>query len=574
MREKRTHVGFLMILMQRLVASSTSAIRTTLERRLEALQAPEEQLSLFPFMSDDEWADLDGQEQVDTLLGTRLKALKNERAEVRLLLEAAQVCERAGPDTKAEALLEWIYRLQQEEGDPDLKILVFTEFVPTQAMLRDFLTDRGFSVTCLNGSMDMDERRRAQEEFAEKARMLVSTDAGGEGLNLQFCHAVVNYDIPWNPMRIEQRIGRVDRIGQTHAVRAVNLLFEETVEFRVREVLEEKLAVILHEFGVDKASDVLDSAQGGQIFERLYVDAILHPAEVVEKVDSVIDRIREQAEVVKESVCVLGPSDDLSPGEAQRLMAHPLPHWVERMTVSYLQSTCGAAARRGMAWDLVWPNGQTDTNVVFTIKDLEETPTAQHLTLDNSRVRGLAMRLPHFAPGQPILRLALPDLPADLSGYWSLWRIKIHSDERNRWRIFPLFLHDDGRCLTPAARHVWDQLLTASPDIRGHVMGEAAKHAFAKTRETAESQGRPIYDELLRAHHARLSRERDKGEYAFDSRRIVIGRIGLPAVRAHRLAQIKEEERHWRDRLQREAQVTPEMTPLIIVHLEGGTPRA
>ncbi len=147
MRE-RTHVGFLMILMRRLVASSTSAIRTTLERRLEALQEPEEHLSLFPFMTDEEWVNLDGQEQVDTLLGTRLKSLKNERAEVKVLLEAAQACERAGPDAKAEALLEWIYRLQQEEGDLELKILVSTEFVPTQAVLHDFLTDRGFAVAC------------------------------------------------------------------------------------------------------------------------------------------------------------------------------------------------------------------------------------------------------------------------------------------------------------------------------------------------------------------------------------------------------------------------------------------
>jgi superfamily II DNA or RNA helicase len=572
MREKRTHVGFLMILMQRLVASSTSAIRTTLERRLEALQTPEEQLSLFPFMSDEEWADLDGQEQVDTLLSTRLKALKNERGEVKLLLEAAQACERAGPDAKAEALLEWIYRLQQEEGDTELKILVFTEFVPTQAMLREFLIDRGFTVAYLNGSMDMDERRRAQEEFAERVRILVSTDAGGEGLNLQFCHAVVNYDIPWNPMRIEQRIGRVDRIGQTHAVRAVNLLFEETVEYRVREVLEEKLAVILREFGVDKASDVLDSAQGGQIFEHLYVEAILHPEEVAEKVETVIDRIREQAEAAKESVSILGPSDDLSPSEAQRLMTHPLPHWVERMTVSYLQSNGGEAVRRGTAWNLVWPNGQRDSNVVFTIKDLEDTPTARHLTLDDSRVRGLAMRLPGFAPGQPILRVAVPDLPVDLSGYWSLWRITIHGDRRNRRRIMPLFLHDDGRCLIPAARHVWDQLLTVSPDIRDHVMGEAAKNAFARTREAAETQGRPIYDELLRAHHDRLSRERDKGEYAFAARRRALERIGLPAVRTHRWAQIEEEERIWRDQLQSPAQVTPEMTPLIIVHLDRGAP--
>jgi SNF2 family DNA or RNA helicase len=113
---------------------------------------------------------------------------------------------------------------------------VFTEFVPTQTMLADFLGQRGFSVVCLNGSMDLDERRLAQRRFASDAQVLISTDAGGEGLNLQFCNVVVNYDLPCNPMKLEQRIGRVDRIGQKHVVRALNFALEDTVELRVREV--------------------------------------------------------------------------------------------------------------------------------------------------------------------------------------------------------------------------------------------------------------------------------------------------------------------------------------------------
>jgi SNF2 family DNA or RNA helicase len=86
--------------------------------------------------------------------------------------------------------------------------------------------------------MDLETRARAQRSFAREARVLVSTDAGGEGLNLQFCHVVVNFDMPWNPMKVEQRIGRVDRIGQPHVVRAINFVLEDTVEHRVREVLE------------------------------------------------------------------------------------------------------------------------------------------------------------------------------------------------------------------------------------------------------------------------------------------------------------------------------------------------
>jgi len=212
--EKRNYIGFLMILMQRLVVSSTRAIRTSLERRLEVLEEPLEQLSLSPAIIEEDWADLDGQEQIDIAIRLRSEALKDEKTEVSRLLDLAKDCESLSYDAKAEALFSWIYRLQADEGDPGLKVLVFTEFVPTQEMLYEFLT-RGISAACLNGSMDMDERVRVQKAFAEDVRVLISTDAGGEGLNLQFCHVVINYDIPWNPMRLEQRIGRVDRIGQS-----------------------------------------------------------------------------------------------------------------------------------------------------------------------------------------------------------------------------------------------------------------------------------------------------------------------------------------------------------------------
>ena len=165
--------------------------------------------------------------------------------------------------------------------------------------------------------MDMDERVRVQKAFAEDVRVLISTDAGGEGLNLQFCHVVINYDIPWNPMRLEQRIGRVDRIGQSRIVRAFNFVFDDSVEKRVREVLEEKLDVIFQEFGIDKTADILDSAQGGQMFDDLYVEAILNPENVETKVDEVVKCIRQQAMESKQSASLLGSAEDLNHREVQ-----------------------------------------------------------------------------------------------------------------------------------------------------------------------------------------------------------------------------------------------------------------
>ena len=252
-------------------------------------------------------------------------ALKGERKEVELLLSAARRCEASGPDVKAEALLDRIQSLQRDESDPSLKILIFTEFVPTQTMLAEYLEPRGLSVVCLNGSMDLDQRQQVQRRFAGDAQILISTDAGGEGLNLQFCHVVVNLDLPWNPMKLEQRIGRVDRIGQRHIVRALNFALDGTVELRVREVLEEKLLRILEEFGVDKLADVLDSEEGGVPFEELFAQAIVAPEEAERKAMELADEIRRSAEEARAGSTFLAATERLDPTDAQKIANHQIP---------------------------------------------------------------------------------------------------------------------------------------------------------------------------------------------------------------------------------------------------------
>jgi len=250
-------------------------------------------------------------------------------------------------------------------------------------------------------------------------------------------------------------------------------------------------------------------------------------------------------------------------------MSHPLPHWVERMTISYLRAHGGKAEKHGKTWELSWPNGDNITSAVFAGKDAEEIPTARHLTLEDSRIRGLVMRLPRFAFGQPIPFINLPGLTSEVRGFWSLWRICILTDDWNRRCIMPLFLHDDGRSLLPTARHIWGQLLTITPDIRDYLSGEDAGFAYSKMAGEAESHGKHLYEELLQMHRNRLSQEREKGEYAFAARKRAIERIGLPAVRSHRLAQLEQEEHTWKDNIERKAKVSPEMEPLIIIRIEG-----
>src|SRR5690606_24303202 len=112
------------------------------------------------------------------------------------LIEKAQDCMNTEVDAKADALLNKFKKLQQEKNDRSLKILVFTEFRTTQKTLYDFLTNKGYSCTSINGSQDLDERKRAVSNFKNDAQILVATDAAGESLNMQFFHVIINYDLP------------------------------------------------------------------------------------------------------------------------------------------------------------------------------------------------------------------------------------------------------------------------------------------------------------------------------------------------------------------------------------------
>ena len=133
----------------------------------------------------------------------------------------------------------------------DAKVLVFTEFRETQRYLREVLSDRRWGINLFHGQLSADEKDHAVARFKVGGgpQLLISTEAGGEGRNLQFCHLLVNYDLPWNPMRIEQRIGRLDRIGQEHVVSIFNFDVKDTIEQRILEVLEQRIGVFQETVG-------------------------------------------------------------------------------------------------------------------------------------------------------------------------------------------------------------------------------------------------------------------------------------------------------------------------------------
>jgi SNF2 family DNA or RNA helicase len=152
---------------------------------------------------------------------------------------------------------------------PD-KLLVFTRFRATQEHLAGVLRAAGEPVALYHGGLRRDEKEEAVRAFAGPARILVSTEAGGEGRNLQFAHGLVNYDLPWNPMRIEQRIGRLSRVGQTRDVHVFNLVAPGTIEETLLEVLDAKINMF--ELVIGEIDMILGYLATDQDFEEIVMD--------------------------------------------------------------------------------------------------------------------------------------------------------------------------------------------------------------------------------------------------------------------------------------------------------------
>ena len=139
-----------------------------------------------------------------------------------------------------------------------------------------------------------------------------------------------------NEARAANRPGRQE-IGQSKPVKAVNFMLSDTVEHRVREVLEQKLAVIYEEYGVDKTEDVLDSQQAGSLFENMFIESIVKPDTIEEQVERTTSTLKTHLEEIHERESLLSPMEKIGPERAKKILSHPFPSWVATMVQSYVE---------------------------------------------------------------------------------------------------------------------------------------------------------------------------------------------------------------------------------------------
>jgi len=264
---KKQSVALARTVIQRRLASSTRAIFESIKRRLEKQRKLLEELELLPpaqrarrlaqlqgrlvdkELEEDDLDDAARDDLVDELTtATELDHLRTEIAALKELVVQAQAVKEQAADSKLSALKDCLAKAEFSElKDGRGKLIIFTEHRDTLNHLKEHLELWGFSTCEIHGGMNPHQRKEPHERFRTAVQVCVATEAAGEGINLQFCHLMINYDLPWNPTRLEQRLGRIHRIGQERDVYVFNFVASESeegqpvIEGRILETLLLKL---------------------------------------------------------------------------------------------------------------------------------------------------------------------------------------------------------------------------------------------------------------------------------------------------------------------------------------------
>ena len=339
----RSAAKMAMMVLQRRLASSTFALLQSLIRRakklqitlrslqdgklstdrLEKAQAELSDVDIREEKTGDEEEFVEGKEEAEKVdedleratASRSIAELETEISHVQNLAELA----RKVYNLKAESKFEKLWEALTEY--PDTKVLIFTEHRDTMVFIIERLEALGFTdkVAQIHGGMRYSEREEQVEFFRDPngAQYLVATDAAGEGINLQFCWLMVNYDIPWNPARLEQRMGRIHRYKQTRTVVLLNLVAEDTREGRVLRVLLEKMQRMREELNDDKVFDVI-----GQQFSQISLKELITKAITENQTDASIQTINTQFTLENVQKHLKGQQRSVASSEVKRLLTN------------------------------------------------------------------------------------------------------------------------------------------------------------------------------------------------------------------------------------------------------------
>jgi len=530
-RKKNMCLIFLLIIMQRMVTSSTAAIRQSLERRLNVLL---EQRTCVGNLREEDLDELNIEDGVEDALEAISLDMELEIEELKQIISLAKQAQFQNQDAKVEPLLNEIDAILSE--DRTQKAIIFTEFVATQTYLQELLVNRGYTVTILNGGMSIDERNAAMQEFKTSTSIFISTDAGGEGLNLQFANIIINYDLPWNPMKIEQRCGRVDRIGQQRDVHIYNFIVGETVENRVREVLEEKLSVILKEMGVDKYSDVLDSEVAECDFTDVYMRSIGHASQVEKNLYPVEAEMKQQLTNAQKYKDVIREEKDLT-----------------KLVGTESNFDVDSALRTMLTYYECWQGH--DPRLIDRISIADEEIT-QHLKTELVQDRTA-----------PLMSIQIDNFPNE-EGYFMLWELSISEKESGK-RILPIFVNSAMVLRPMAGKRIMDVFLDGNSKLRVSSASNVDAEIYSKLEKSCMDFAYDTFVELKEKQMQQNEESFKKYMYALELRQEAAEHIGIENIRRSRLQKLQKEKANIEAQHRKGSQVYPDFRLIMMARLEA-----
>jgi superfamily II DNA/RNA helicase len=282
-KEKQRNIAFALVILQRRLASSTYALFKSLERRRDKLEKFRElsessykpKIKAFDFedveeLSEEErWRE---EELWETLsVAENKEELIKEINTIKSLIEKSKDVLNKEEEIKLKQLKDTLNDLNNKY--PNEKVIIFTESKDTLEYIEKKVRFWGYSVNTIHGGLTLEQRIEAEAIFKNEKQILIATEAAGEGINLQFCNLMINYDIPWNPNRLEQRMGRIHRYGQQKEVFIHNLVAEDTREGEVLVRIFEKLEEIKRNLGSDKVFDVIGEVFFGKNLQQIIMEA-------------------------------------------------------------------------------------------------------------------------------------------------------------------------------------------------------------------------------------------------------------------------------------------------------------
>ena len=534
---KRNATGLVMVMLQKLASSSTDAILSALRTRLYRLENGEDEDNLEGYGLDGSLDYEDDELDVsDYSVEHTSSGLKTEIEMLQKLVEEAEQCRATETDAKATALMEKIYSLRSSGIEANNKVLVFTEFRQTQDFLIRVLNEQGLKCEKVNGSMSMEERHRALVHFRDEADVLVATDAAGESLNVQFCHIVFNYDLPWNPMALEQRIGRVDRIGQKYEVKAFNMLTNNSVDYRIYNIIVEKLDIIMEELGIDKTSDVLDSTIDAKKINHLYLQSLLDPKRFEFASESWLYDIKQKLNDYKSTE---GALPTISPNEinarsAAEVKYSPLPIWLENLMMLYCQ-----------AYGLQWRK-----NLI----NLQDPLIKQILNEVDAGMQGKIPVLQSF-DGK------------ETAGYLTIWKVSALNERESKVTYSAQFVSNQGRVFVPYANALWNKLVQDANAFQ-QVSWETACSDFESNTQLHNNLY-AVFHRMEEGIMTGLQTIAEKKLRALDFTEQRLSRIGIENIRLAKMRRLKEEREVWMDTFRKSAHVVPEVKHILTVKIDG-----